>query len=101
MGKFLLSAEQAKAILDMRLARLTQLERESVEKETKEKEALVTRLKAILASSQELDGLIVEELTDLKQRFGDARRTTIVPGFTERTLEDLIPDTDAGRARHP
>jgi DNA gyrase subunit A len=94
MGKFLLSTEQAKAILDMRLARLTQLERESVEKETKEKEALVTRLKAILASSHELDGLIVEELTDLKHRFGDARRTTIVPGFTERTLEDLIPDTD-------
>ncbi len=94
MGKFLLSTEQAKAILDMRLARLTQLERESVEKETKEKEALVTRLKAILASSQELDALIVEELKALKERFGDARRTTIVPGFTERTLEDLIPDTD-------
>jgi DNA gyrase subunit A len=94
MGKFLLSTEQAKAILDMRLARLTKLERESVEKETKEKEALVTRLKAILASSHELDGLIVEELTDLKDRFGDARRTTIVPGFTERTLEDLIPDND-------
>jgi DNA gyrase subunit A len=94
MGRFLLSSEQAKAILDMRLARLTQLERESVEKEKKEKEALVTRLKEILASSHELDGLIVEELTGLKDRFGDARRTTIVPGFTERTLEDLIPDTD-------
>ena len=94
MGKFLLSTEQAKAILDLRLSRLTQLERESVEKETKEKEALVTRLKEILASPHELDGLIVEELNDLKHRFGDARRTTIVPGFTERTLEDLIPDTD-------
>ncbi len=94
MGKFLLSTEQAKAILDMRLARLTQLEREAVEKESHEKEALVTRLKEILASPHELDGLIVAELTDLKQRFGDARRTTIVPGFTERTLEDLIPDTD-------
>jgi DNA gyrase subunit A len=94
MGKFLLSAEQAKAILDMRLARLTQLERDSVEKETREKEATVTRLKEILASPHELDGLIVEELSDLKHRFGDARRTTIVPAFTERTLEDLIPDTD-------
>ncbi len=94
MGKFLLSSEQAKAILDMRLARLTQLEREAVEKETHEKEALVVRLKEILASPHELDGLIAEELRDVKERFGDARRTTIVPGFTERTLEDLIPDTD-------
>ncbi|HUI38341.1 MAG TPA: DNA gyrase subunit A, partial [Thermoplasmata archaeon] len=54
----------------------------------------VYRLKAILASPKELDGLIVEELTDLKTRFGDARRTQLVPAFTERTLEDLIPDTD-------
>ncbi len=93
MGKFLLSAEQAKAILDMRLARLTQLERDEVQKETKEKEALIKRLKGILGSAKELDGLVVQELEDLKHRFGDARRTQIVPGFTERTLEDLIPDT--------
>jgi DNA gyrase subunit A len=94
MGKFLLSSEQAKAILDMRLARLTALERESVEKEKAEKEALAKRLKEILASPKQLDQVIVDELTDLKARFGDARRTRIVPAFTERTLEDLIPDTD-------
>ncbi len=94
MGKFLLSSEQAKAILDMRLARLTALEREAVQKEKQEKEALIQRLKAILASPKELDGLIAEELTDLKKRFGDPRRTQIVPAFTERTLEDLIPDMD-------
>ncbi len=94
MGKFLLSSEQAKAILDMRLARLTALERESVEKEKAEKESLARHLREILASAALLDGLIVEELTDLKARFGDARRTRIVPAFTERTLEDLIPDTD-------
>ncbi|MCI4369624.1 MAG: DNA topoisomerase 4 subunit A, partial [Thermoplasmata archaeon] len=94
MGKFLLSTEQAKAILDMRLARLTALERESVDTERQEKEALIQQLKAILASPKELDGLIVEELTDLKKRFGDARRTLVVPAFTERTLEDLIPDTE-------
>ena len=94
MGKFLLSTEQAKAILDMRLARLTALERDAVVDESKEKEALIQRLKAILASPKELDGLIVEELHDLKKRFGDRRRTQIVPAFTERTLEDLIPDTD-------
>ncbi len=94
MGKFLLSSEQAKAILDMRLARLTALEREAVEKEKGEKESLVRDLKEILGSPKLLDGLIVDELTDLKSRFGDARRTRIVPAFTERTLEDLIPDTD-------
>ncbi|HEV2316522.1 MAG TPA: DNA gyrase subunit A [Thermoplasmata archaeon] len=94
MGKFLLSTEQAKAILDMRLARLTALEREAVEKEAKEKEALIKHLKAILDSPKELDGLLAQELRDLKERFGDARRTQIVPGFSERTLEDLIPDTD-------
>jgi len=94
MGKFLLSSEQAKAILDMRLARLTALEREAVESEKAEKEALAKHLKEILASSKLLDQLIVDELTDLKTRFGDTRRTRIVPAFTERTLEDLIPDMD-------
>jgi len=94
MGKFLLSSEQAKAILDMRLSRLTALEREAVEKEKGEKEELVKHLKEVLASPRLLDGLIVDELTDLKTRCGDARRTRIVPAFTERTLEDLIPDTD-------
>ena len=94
MGKFLLSSEQAKAILDMRLARLTALEREAILKEKEEKETLIRRLKAILASKTELDGLIVTELTELKQKFGDPRRTRIVPAFTARTLEDLIPDTD-------
>ena len=94
MGKFLLSGEQAKAILDMRLARLTALERESVEQEKTEKEALARSLREILASPEKLDRLIVDELTDLKARLGDARRTRIVPAFTERTLEDLIPDSD-------
>jgi DNA gyrase subunit A len=94
MGKFLLSSEQAKAILDMRLARLTALERESVEQEKTEKEALARTLREILGSPQRLDRLIVDELTDLKARLGDPRRTRIVPAFTERTLEDLIPDMD-------
>jgi DNA gyrase subunit A len=94
MGKFLLSTEQAKAILDMRLSRLTALEREAVLKEAGEKESLIAHLKSILASPKELDGLLVQELQDLKARYGDARRTTIVSAFTERTLEDLIPDTD-------
>ena len=94
MGKFLLSSEQAKAILDMRLARLTALEREAVLKEKAEKDAEIRRYKEILGSPKLLDGLIRTELTDLATRFGDARRTQIVPAFTERTLEDLIPDTE-------
>ena len=92
MGKFLLSSEQAKAILDMRLARLTALEREAVLKEKGEKEALIRRLKAILASPKELDQLIVQELGELKEKYGDPRRTALVPAFTSRTMEDLIPD---------
>ena len=93
MGKFLLSSEQAKAILDMRLARLTALEREAILKEKGEKETLIRRLQAILASPKELDQLIVVELNELKEKFGDARRTPIVPAFTSRTMEDLIPDS--------
>jgi len=94
MGKFLLSSEQAKAILDMRLARLTALERDAVATEKAEKEKLIHELKGVLASPAALDKLIELELVDLKERFGDARRTRIVPAFTARTLEDLIPDTD-------
>jgi len=94
MGRFLLSTEQAKAILDMRLSRLTALERESVETEKAEKEALTRHLQAILADPKLLNGLIVDELNDLKTRYGDDRRTRIVPEFTARTLEDLIPDAD-------
>ncbi|MGI0150794.1 MAG: DNA gyrase subunit A, partial [Thermoplasmata archaeon] len=94
MGQFLLSSEQARAILEMRLSRLTGLEREAIEKEAREKEALIRRLKEILANPGLLDGLLRDELTDLKSRFADRRRTEIVPGFSERTLEDLIPDAD-------
>ncbi len=94
MGKFLLSSEQAKAILDMRLSRLTALESETIEAERAEKEALAKELREILADPKRLDGLIVAELGDLKQRFGDARRTRIVPGFSARTLADLVPEMD-------
>jgi DNA gyrase subunit A len=94
MGRFLLSSEQAKAILDMRLARLTALEREAIEKEKTEKEALAQELREVLADPKRLDRWIADELTDLKARFGDERRTRIVPAFTARSLEDLIPDTE-------
>ncbi|MHB1435334.1 MAG: DNA gyrase subunit A [Thermoplasmata archaeon] len=95
MGRFLLSTEQAKAILDMRLSRLTGLERAAVLKEKEEKEALIRELQTILGSPHELDRQISIELAAVKARFADPRRTRIVPGFTARTLEDLIPDADA------
>ncbi len=95
MGRFLLSSEQAKAILDMRLSRLTGLERAAVLREKEEKEALIRELKSILESPHELDRRISLELAAVKERFADPRRTRIVPGFTARTLEDLIPDADA------
>jgi DNA gyrase subunit A len=94
MGRFLLSSEQAKAILDMRLARLTALERDTIQAEAAEKEALIKRFKEILADPKKLDHLIDEELLALKEKYGDARRTVIVPAFTARTLEDLIPDEE-------
>ena len=72
----------------------TALEREAVESEKAEKEALARHLREILADPKLLDGLIADELKDLKSRFGDPRRTRIVPAFTARTLEDLIPDTE-------
>ena len=94
MGKFLLSEEQAKAILDMRLSRLTALERESVTLEAREKEAEIRRLKEILGSAKELDGVLAKELRELKEKFADPRRTKLVDGFDERTLEDLIPEME-------
>ena len=94
MGKFLLSEEQAKAILDMRLSRLTAMERESVEAELTAKDAEIKELKEILANPKVLDHLIGEELKTLRANYGDPRRTQIVDAFTERSLEDLIPDID-------
>ena len=94
MGKFLLSAEQAKAILDLRLSRLTALEREAILKESAEKDVLIAELQKILRDPAERDAQIDAELVQLKATFGDPRRTQIVPGFTARTLEDLIPDAD-------
>lgn len=94
MGKFLLSDEQAKAILDMRLARLTALERDGVQAELKQKEAEIADLRRILSDPRALDGLIDQELQELDRTFGDERRTQIIEGFTERSLEDLIPDVE-------
>ena len=91
---FGLSEVQAQAILDMRLQRLTGLEREKVVEEYRELMELVERLRAILGS----DALVLEEirreLAELKQAFGDQRRTAIIPDTGDLTLEDLIADED-------
>jgi DNA gyrase subunit A len=94
MGKFLLSAEQAKAILEMRLSRLTGLERDALVAEAKEKEAEIRRLQEILGDPRVLEQVLDEELAGLKERYGDERRTLLVDAFSERSLEDLIADTD-------
>ena len=94
MGKFLLSAEQAKAILEMRLSRLTGLERDALVSEAKEKEAEIRRLQEILGDIRKLQKVLDDELVSLKERYADARRTLLVDAFSERSLEDLIADTD-------
>ncbi|MFC2948775.1 DNA gyrase subunit A [Virgibacillus sediminis] len=92
VDRFNLSEKQAQAILDMRLQRLTGLEREKIEDEYKELQKLIAELKAILADEEKVLEIIREELLEIKERFNDDRRTEIVAGgagFLED--EDLIP----------
>jgi len=95
MKKFKLSDTQAQAILDMRLQRLTGLEREKVEQEYLDVIKLIEKLKGILASKAKRMNIIKEELLELKKRYGDERRTEIREeeegGFT---IEDLIAEED-------
>ncbi|QDP38774.1 DNA gyrase subunit A [Radiobacillus deserti] len=93
MTKFELSEKQAQAILDMRLQRLTGLEREKIEEEYKELVKLIEELKAILADEEKVLEIIREELTEIRDRFGDDRRTEILIGGTDFIEdEDLIPE---------
>jgi DNA gyrase subunit A len=91
---YFLSERQAKAILEMRLSRLTGLEREKLAKEYGELSTEIERLRAILASPELLMGVIIGELEDIKLRFGDKRRTEIVPAEAEINIEDLIQEED-------
>ncbi|MFJ8247617.1 DNA gyrase subunit A [Peribacillus asahii] len=93
MEKFSLSEKQAQAILDMRLQRLTGLEREKIEEEYQAIMALIAELKAILADEEKVLEIIREELLEIKERFNDARRTEILlSGFESLEDEDLIPE---------
>lgn len=92
MTQFKLSDKQAQAILDMRLQRLTGLEREKIEEEFQNLMQLIAELKAILANEEKVLEIIREELTEIKERFNDKRRTEIVSGGLEMIEdEDLIP----------
>jgi len=94
MTRLTLSEVQAKAILDMRLQRLAQLEREKIVTEHTETLQLIERLKAILASDALVRQIIKDELVALKAEYGDERRTEIVGESVELTLEDLIADEE-------
>ncbi|MFZ5946441.1 MAG: DNA gyrase subunit A [Stygiobacter sp.] len=94
MRKFKLSEIQAKAILDMRLQRLTGLERKKIEEEYKETIKLINKLKAILGNEKLRKQIIKEELLSLKEKYGDERRTEIIKDYKEFSLEDTIAEED-------
>jgi DNA gyrase subunit A len=93
-GDYYLSERQCKAILEMRLSRLTGLEREKLATEYGELCNLIARLRAILESEAELNRVIVTELDEIKERYGDARRTEIVAAEGDIHIEDLISHED-------
>ena len=93
-GDYFLSERQARAILDMRLARLTGLEREKLADQYGKLCAEVERLTAILADEGLLMNVIVMELEDIRERFANPRRTEIVAAEAEINLEDLIQEED-------
>ena len=95
MKKFRLTEIQANAILDMKLSQLAKLERKRIEDELKEMRAKIKELTVILNSPQKIKEVIKKELNDLKERFGDDRRTKVfVQKIGEIAEEDLIPQED-------
>ncbi|HBB6316365.1 TPA: DNA gyrase subunit A [Staphylococcus delphini] len=92
-SRFALSERQAQAILDMRLRRLTGLERDKIEQEYNDLIAYIAELESILADEEKLLELVREELTEIKEKFGDDRRTEIqLGGIDQLEDEDLIPE---------
>lgn len=94
MENFDLSEIQAKAILEMRLQRLTGLEREKIQKEYDEIMELITKLKEILEKEELRMGIIKEELMEIQERYGDERRTDIVHSAEDFSAEDMIPNEE-------
>jgi DNA gyrase subunit A len=96
MERFQLSEIQAQAILDLRLRALTGLERKRIEEEHRDLQERIAELRALLGNPTLVDGVVKEELLELKQMYGksDERRTEIVAGETELELEDMIAEED-------
>ncbi len=94
MRQFKLSEIQSKAILEMRLQRLTGLERKKIEEEYKEILKLIEKLRAILDNRGLRLQIIKEELEEIDKRYGDERRTEIVTDYEELTIEDMIAEED-------
>lgn len=94
MSNFPLSRIQAQAILDMRLQRLTGLEREKIEQEYADLVEKIRHLKDILADPKKIDSIIRTELQEISEKYGDERRTRIVKRDGEFEVEDLIADED-------
>jgi DNA gyrase subunit A len=94
-SKFLISDEQTKAILDMRLQKLTGLERQGVKDENEEIKKRIAQYRKILESETEILNLIKTELTELKKRYGDERRTALdIDAADDFDIEELIPDEE-------
>ena len=94
MDRFAFSDEQAQAILEMRLQRLTNLEQRKIVEEYEETIKVINRLKALLASERLMLNLIKEELVAIRDAYGDERRTEIVEATPEIKIEDLIAEED-------
>lgn len=94
MENFNLSEKQAQAILDMRLRRLTGLEREKIEEDYNETIKLIQQLKEILSSEQLVLNIIKDELTEIKEKYSDKRRTEIALNVEEINIEDMIDEED-------
>lgn len=94
MEGFSLSEKQAQAILDLRLQRLTGLEREKIEDEYQALLKTIEWLESVLADEQKVLNIIKDELTEVKRRFGDNRRTVITTDVSKLDMEDLIAEED-------
>lgn len=94
MDKFDLSAEQSQAILEMQLQRLTALERDKIDAEYLDLIKKIELYKSILASEKKIEAIIKEELTELKKKYGDERKTAIVGEVEDIEVEDLIAEED-------
>jgi len=92
--RFSFSDQQAQAILELRLQRLTALEREKIIEEYKKLIKEIARLKELLSNEKLLHNLIIEELTEIKNMFGDSRRTEIIYDTKEISIEDMIAKED-------